>query len=98
MIETKHTIEETARGAIVEFYNEIKNYDKRLKVTPPTTAILARLKGEFRYQLIVKSGRDLDPAGSLLRKAVLEAFTNYNRKTKYREAKLFFDIDPQSII
>jgi primosomal protein N' (replication factor Y) len=98
LIETKHAVEETARGAIVEFYNELKNYDKRLKVTPPTTAILARIKGEFRYQLIVKSGRDLDPAGSLLRKAVLEAYSNYNRKTKYREAKLFFDIDPQSII
>jgi len=98
LIETKHKIEEHARGAIIDFYNELKIFDKRLKVSPPTTAVLARLKGEFRYQLIVKSSREIDPAGSLLRKAILESYANYNRKTRFRDVRIIFDIDPQSII
>lgn len=98
VIEAKDKEEKKALGAMKEFYNELLAFKKYLKITSPTSAVIARLKGEYRFQIVLKTDRVTDPSGSILRKAISESFMRFNRKTKIKDIKIFFDIDPQSIL
>ncbi|MCX8105305.1 MAG: primosomal protein N' [Ignavibacterium album] len=98
LIETKDKSDQKAKGAATDFRKALKKYDKHLKISEPTTALIYKLKGFYRYHILIKSSRKSDPAGKLLRKAVLEAYTEFNRLSRYKDVKLFYDIDPQSIM
>lgn len=98
LIETKDKSDEKAKGAAIDFRKSLRKYEKHLKISEPTTALIYKLKGFYRYHILLKSSRKSDPAGKLLRRAVLEAYTEFNRVSRYRDVKLFYDIDPQSIM
>ena len=98
LIETKDMDNDKARGAAFEFHKELIAFKKYLQITPPVTALIARLKGQFRYHILIKSSKEKDPGGGILRKAVLDSFVEFNRKSRYRDVKLFFDVDPQSVM
>ncbi|MGE5681019.1 MAG: helicase-related protein, partial [Bacillota bacterium] len=98
LIEAKDESEEDARGAINDFYNMLLSYKAGLKIAPPTEAILAKIKNQYRFHILIKSDRRADPRGSNLRNAVLNTYIGFNQKSRFRNVKLFFDIDPQSIL
>ena len=98
LIEAKDQLNDKAKGAINDFYRELKKYFKWLKISPPAPAIISRLKGQYRYQILIKSPRQSDPGGKILRKAVLDSFTDYNRRSRYKDVRLIYDVDPQSVI
>jgi len=98
LIEAKDQNNEKAKGAATAFYNELKKYSKWLKISSPTPAIISRLKGQYRYQILIKSPKETDPGGKIIRKAILDSFAEFNRKSRYKDVRLIYDIDPQSII
>lgn len=98
LIESKDEIEEDANGAINDFYKYLLKYQQGLKITPPSAAMLAKIKKNYRFHILVKSDRKLDPGGAYLRNAILNSYIQFNRESRYRNIKLFFDIDPQSIV
>ena len=98
LIETKDQSNERAKGALTGYYNEFKKYNKLLTISPPSPAIIARLKGQYRYQILIKSQRKTDPGGKILRKAILDSFVEFNRKSRYKDVRLIYDVDPQSLI
>jgi primosomal protein N' (replication factor Y) len=98
LIEAKDQAEGKAKGAIHDFYEELKTYKKWLNISAPAYAIIARLKGQYRFHILIKSKKDIDPGGAVIRKAILESFIKFNRKSRYKEVKLFYDVDPQSVM
>ncbi|NWG28233.1 MAG: primosomal protein N' [Ignavibacteriaceae bacterium] len=98
LIEAKDQSNEKAKGAITSFYTELKKFAKYLKISSPTPAIIARLKGQYRYQILIKSSKQTDPGGKILRKAILDSFVEFNRKSRYKDVRLIYDVDPQSLI
>ncbi len=98
LIETKDTNMDKAKGAVYDFYKEIIRYKNFLKISDPTTAQIFKLKNFYRYHILIKSFKEKDPGGAILRKAILEAWTEFNKKSRYRDVKLFYDVDPQSIM
>jgi len=98
LIEFKDEKESDARGAAGEFFNFLKNYAPPLIVIPPNPAVIARIKGFYRYQILIKSFREKDPSGKALRSAVLNAFVSFTQKSKYREVKTIIDVDPHSVL
>lgn len=98
LIEARDEDESAARGAIGDFYNYLTEKKTTLRITPPSEAIIARLKKNYRFHILIKSDRQLDPGGAVLRNAVSNAFVCFNRQSRYRNVRLIFDIDPQSII
>ncbi len=98
LIETKDTSMDKAKGAAYDFYKEIIKYKNFIKISDPTTAQIFKLKNYYRYHILIKSYKEKDPGGAILRKAILEAWTEFNKKSRYRDVKLFYDVDPQSIM
>jgi len=98
LIETKDTSMDKAKGAAYDFYKEIIKYRNYLKISDPTTAQIFKLLNNFRYHILIKSYKDKDPGGAILRKAILESWTEFNKKSRYKDVKLFYDVDPQSIM
>ena len=98
LIETKDPDENKAKGAVNDFYQELLPYRKWLNISQPSTALIARLKGNYRFHIMIKSPRESDPGGGILRKAIINAYSEFNRKSRFREVKLIYDIDPQSIL
>jgi primosomal protein N' (replication factor Y) len=98
LIETKDGNDNRAKNAIKQFYDILKKKNKGLIIAPPNEAIIHKLKGEFRYHLLVKSKRETDPNGRLLREAVLNTFVEFNRVSRFRDVKLIIDIDPQGLM
>ena len=98
LIEMKDEKEERVRLAAKDFFEYLRKHEKGLKITPPTEAIIYKLKGSYRFQILIKSHRKYDPSGKFLRNAIMNAFVEFNQKSRYRDVKLIFDIDPQSII
>ncbi|MGE5499270.1 MAG: primosomal protein N' [Syntrophothermus sp.] len=97
LIESKDENEADAKGALADFYTVLSKYARGLKITPPSEAIIARIKNHYRFHILIKSDRKIDPGGALLRNAVLNSFIEFNQKSRFRNVRLFFDIDPQSI-
>jgi primosomal protein N' (replication factor Y) (superfamily II helicase) len=98
LVETRDLDEEKAKEAITDFYREIFAYKKWLNISKPSAAIIARLKSFYRFHLLIKSSKETDPGGKILRKAVLNSFIEHNRKSRFRDVKLYFDMDPQSVM
>jgi primosomal protein N' (replication factor Y) len=98
LIETKDQSNDKAKSAITGFHNELKKFSNWLRISPPAPAIISRLKGHYRYQVLIKSPRNTDPGGKILRKAILDSFVEFNKKSRYRDVRLIYDVDLQSII
>lgn len=98
LIEAKDLDEKKVQGAVNDFFKILNKYRKGIVITPPSPAIISRLKGYYRYQILTKSSKEIDPGGGILRKAIYNTFIEFNQKSRFREVRLFFDIDPQSII
>ncbi|MBT8380607.1 MAG: primosomal protein N' [Ignavibacteria bacterium] len=98
LIETKEQSNEKAKGAILGFYNELKKFKNWMKISSPSPAIISKLKGQYRYQILIKSSKETDAGGKVMRKAILDSFVEFNRKSRYKDVRLFFDVDPQSLI
>ena len=98
LVETKDEDDNKAKGALVDYYKELLVYKKYLKITPPSPAIISKLKGSYRYHLLIKSDKESDPGGKVLQKALFSAFAEFNRKSRYRNIRLFYDVDPQSVV
>ncbi|MBM4172635.1 MAG: primosomal protein N' [Ignavibacteria bacterium] len=98
LIEIKDEKEDRARAAINEFAAHLKKYEKGLKISPPTEAVVFKIKGNYRFQILIKSSKKKDPSGKLLRNAMLNALIEFNQKTKFKDVKVIIDVDPQSVI
>lgn len=98
LIETKDEDESKARGAIVDFYKFLSKYKKHIDISPHNPALISKLKGQYRFHILVKSYKRKDASGRVLRNALLETYILFNQKSRYREVKLIIDIDPQAIM
>lgn len=98
LIETKDMDLKKAEGAINDFYKYLIAYSRQLKITHPIPAMIARLKGLYRFQLVIKSSRKTDPAGKILRTAILNSLVEFNKRSRYKDVRILYDVDPQSIM
>jgi primosomal protein N' (replication factor Y) (superfamily II helicase) len=87
LVETKDQSEQKAKGAINDFHKELKRFNKWLDISLPSPAIIARLKGYYRFHILIKSSKDKDPGGGILRKAILDSFVELQQEIEIQRCQ-----------
>ncbi|MCF8267887.1 MAG: primosomal protein N' [Ignavibacteriales bacterium] len=98
LIEIKDEDQKKSLGAINDFYKFLQPFANSVIITPPSPAVIDKLKNYFRFQILVKSERKNDASGKILRNAVREAFIRFNRESRFKDIRLVIDIDPYSMM
>jgi primosomal protein N' (replication factor Y) len=74
---------------------EVEKYP--LDLLGPTPAPLARIQNQFRWQVVIKSSRETDPSGSLVRGVVAAAAQKYRQQTGESNVRISIDVDPMAL-
>jgi primosomal protein N' (replication factor Y) len=69
----------------------------RTEILGPAPAVISKLRGLFRFHLLVRTRRADDPAGNHLHKAVRTALTQYRQEKSEPGVDIEVDVDPQSV-
>jgi len=64
----------------------------------PGPAPVRMVRREHRFHILLKSRREQDPAGRLLRTAALAAREHFQSRIKERDLSLIVDMDPQGVM
>lgn len=78
------------------FAQLLKSNNTHFITLGPAPAAISKLKGKFRWHIVIKNLRDVDPAGKLLHTALSDALRLYKSSAlgKSRAVKLIIDVDP----
>ncbi|MGK9475521.1 primosomal protein N' [Melioribacter sp. OK-6-Me] len=98
LVEIKDENEKKAHAAANDFHKYLMRYKNIIEISPPNEAIIFKIKGFYRYQILVRSFRSQDPAGKKIRTALFDSLTEFNRLSHHKNVILSIDIDPQSIL
>jgi len=79
-----------------EFIKLLKKRNATLIILGPAPAAITKIKGFFRYHIVIKSVKSGDPAGKIVHTALNEAVSVYRASSfaKGRSVKLTIDVDP----
>lgn len=67
-------------------------------VLGPAPAVIAKIRSQFRFQMLVRTLRDADAAGNTLREAVRTALAEYKKARGEPGVTIEVDVDPQSVV
>jgi primosomal protein N' (replication factor Y) len=98
LVEVKNEDEQKARHAVNDFHRRLMKFADRIQVMQPNEAVISKIKGIYRFQILIKSLKRVDPNGNILKNALFNAYADYNQKSRFRDVKIYFDIDPQSVM
>ena len=77
---------------------DLQGKTKLFEIIGPAPCPLERIRGRFRYQVILKSRKDLDKNGQKLRKFLALFFRQIDRKHEHAGIKINLDVDPVSLL
>lgn len=98
LAETKDKDPRKASEALIDLYKEMFNHNRTVTVLPPAAAVIAKLKNEFRFQMLIKTSRKADPAASILRETISRALDAWKKTGKHRDIRIVFDMNPYSVV
>lgn len=98
LIEVSDENEKRAEDSIKQFYSILKPLCNSLKLNPPVEAVIYKLKGRYRWHILLQSDKEADPSGKVLRNAVMNAYVKFNSHKRSQETRLSVDMDPQSMV
>lgn len=91
----QQTQAEQVAQEVAQFLN---NERQKIQLLGPAPAPLAKIKNRYRYQIILKSRKDLDPAGVLLRQLLSSLLRTKHYQRWSSQARLTIDIDPIDLL
>jgi len=98
VIESKDEKQQNASGAVENIYKNLEKIGKGLQIAPPNPAPIERIKGLYRYQIVIKSFKNIDASGKLMRDAILDSYIEFRNNSRFRDVRVSIDIDPQSVL
>jgi len=80
------------------FFYELTGGEKPFERLGPVPAPLSRIQGQFRYQIIYRESKTLDPSGKSLREELRNALHHYYETARFRNVRVHVDVDPMDVL
>ena len=96
LIETRGTNEDAVRKESERFAAALKQAGSPIGILGPAPAVIGKINKNFRWHVIVKSLKESDPAGSVLRRSVQAAVAAV--EPRRRDVRLIIDVDPVGLM
>lgn len=93
----KGTDEKAVIDSAEVFARKLKPYANQLILLGPTPSPLSKIQNQFRWQIVIKSPREMDPAGKRMRDALKVTMSEYKKQAINPKVKIYIDIDPISM-
>ena len=97
LLEFKGTKEEEVRKEATRFRGILESTDGMFTLLGPSPAVIAKINNQFRWHLIIKIQKSVDPAGSHLRSVLRAAFGIFE-KERSRSVRVIIDVDPVGLM
>jgi len=78
--------------------NSFKNKYKGLEVLGPAPCFLEKVKNRYRYQIILKSSKKVDPNGKLLHNFIRENINVFKASFSLKRNRINVHFDPLSLV
>jgi primosomal protein N' (replication factor Y) len=77
-----------------------ENTSGAFSILGPAEAAIPRLRGRYRYHLLLKGSKERDPGGHLIRAALRRMQSSFQEKHMplLRRVQMILDVDPQSLL
>jgi primosomal protein N' (replication factor Y) len=89
--------EDRVKKAAVQFAQGL-NVGTGMDILGPAPAPINRLKNEYRYQVVIRAGKNSDPDGNLARDTVRKGLSKYMDASGHRNVRVKVDVDPQDMM
>jgi primosomal protein N' (replication factor Y) len=97
LIETKGEDEEQVRELAERFALHLKANNGTFTVLGPAPAVIGKINKQYRWHIILKNLKRLDPSGSLLRHSLHTTLATFKPGRK-RDVRLIVDVDPVGLM
>lgn len=84
--------------AALKFAALFRSRNSRCEVLGPAPSPITRIQKNYRFQIVLKVDRTIDPSGAAMRRALRDTIAEYKSRTKYSRVRLRIDIDPVVIL
>ncbi|NOZ63283.1 MAG: primosomal protein N' [Calditrichaeota bacterium] len=90
--------EQRVQDTAVRFFNHLRFPPQYGDIFGPLPSPLSKLKGKFRWQIIVKFNKNRDPGGRILHEQLKNALQSFKAEKRLYRVKIQIDIDPISLL
>lgn len=90
--------EQRTLQAATTWHHVLRAYPKYYILNAPQPAVIARINRHYRYQLVLRVHKALDPDGAVLRELFRRAQEQYIRTATGKPVAAIIDIDPQQLM
>lgn len=99
IIECKSIDKNLCESKIKEIYNLLKNSDKenKFEILPPNVPLFSKLKDKYRFHILIKASKELDPSGNYMVK-MLSGIRNYSNKNIPKKVMVTIDVDAMNLL
>jgi primosomal protein N' (replication factor Y) len=97
LIEAKGTREDQVQEEADRFSKLLRGTNGAFIVLGPSPAVIAKIRKQYRWHIIIKNKKANDPSGSHLRQALRRALNIFEQKPQ-RNVRLIIDVDPVGLL
>jgi len=97
VIEFRAEDRDAASGHADRFRKLLPGDHPALEILGPVAALIWRLRGQYRYQLVIKNNRTIDPGGRMCTDVMIDALERYNQRSGSSDVQIIVDVDAQGM-
>ena len=97
LVETKGEDEDKVRELAEQFARHLKNNNGTFSVLGPAPAVIGKINKLYRWHIIIKNLKHLDPSGSLLRHSLHATLASF-KPSRRKDTRLIVDVDPVGLM
>ncbi len=90
--------EQRVQDTAIRFFQHLRFPPQFGDIFGPLPAPLSKLKGKFRWQIIIKFNKKKDPSGKILHEQLQNALRSFKQEKRLYKVKIQIDIDPMSLL